>query len=189
MKVRLVSIAGVAMIFLTSPTPAPAGNAFHCVAEFCHNVCRDWKRNNCWPEPFICPDRQTVRAPFVTMVANGWQRQNTLGSDYFEPGSNELTAAGRRKVLWVLTEAPENHRTIYVYRALRPEDTAARINAVHQMAQQLMPEGDPVIVLQTNVRAKGWPAERVDAVNRKFLETTPSPRLPDASTAPGAAVD
>ena len=189
MKIRLIACTVVVTVILGWADSTWAHNPFHCLATFCHNVHRDWKRNNCWPEPFVCPDRQLVREPFITMVANGWQRQNTLSDDYFQPGTHVLTPAGKNKVRWILTEAPENHRILYVYRAIRPEDTAKRISEVQKLAQQFMPEGEPPTVLQTNIRAKGWPAQQVDHVNRKFIETMPPPRLPAASTEPGAAIN
>ena len=95
---------------------------------------RDVKRRQCWPDPFLCPDRAAVRAPFCAMVANGWRRQNMLGEFHFDPQSGQLTEAGRLKVQWILTACPEQHRLIYVHAAGTREETAARVAAVQQLA-------------------------------------------------------
>ena len=78
------------------------------LCEAWNSIVRDVKRRQCWPEPFVAPDRATVRSPFVTQVANGWRRQNMLGEFHFQPGSQDLTEAGRLKVRWILPYAPSN---------------------------------------------------------------------------------
>jgi hypothetical protein len=153
--------------------------------EFCHTVVRDTKRRNCWPEPFLRPDRHAVRAPLALMVSNGWRRQNMLADHHFVEQSGDLTEAGRMKVQWILTEAPQHHRTIYVHKAGSPEITAARIDKVQQLAAQLVPEGELPLVLETGVAVQGWSAAQADTIGRKFKDSIPDPRLPKASSSSG----
>jgi hypothetical protein len=171
-------LASPALAQCTSPTCQPGYACNDPVSAAVKSVVRDWKRNNCWPEPFVYPDRQNVRAPFVLMVSNGWRRQNLLGSNHFQMDAGSLTAAGQEKLRWILTEAPEQHRTVYVTRAYTAQETVARIAAVQKSAAQIMPEGPIPPILETNLTAPGCPAERVDAISRKFQETAPAPRLP-----------
>ena len=89
-------------------------SADEIIGDAVNSVARDTKRRNCWPEPWLGPDRAVTRAPFCIMVANGWRRQNMLGEFHFEPGSGQLTEAGRLKVQWILTACPEQHRLVYV---------------------------------------------------------------------------
>lgn len=161
------------------PAVGRAGDFIEC---FVHSVITDTKRNNCWPEPFIYPDRAAVREPLVIMVQNGWRRQNMLGDHHFDGSGSKLTAAGRLKVNWVLTEAPEQHRTIYVHRAETPEKTAARIAAVQEVAAAILPAGQHLAVMESSVSPAGWPAERVDAIGRKFQSSIPEPRLSKPNT-------
>ena len=49
---------------------------------------------------------------------------------HFEPGTGQLTEAGRLKVRWILTAGPEQHRLIYVHTADNNQETAARVAAV-----------------------------------------------------------
>lgn len=149
---------------------------------FWDSVVIDFQRNNCWPEPFVRPDRLSVRAPFVLMVNNGWRRQNMLADYHFEEGTNNLNEAGKLKIRWIMTEAPRHHRTIYVRRADTPETTAERLALVEQSAAQYVREGEHPMVLETTLDASGWPATRVDMIDRRWLDSTPDPRLPATQT-------
>jgi hypothetical protein len=141
-----------------------------------NSVVRDVKRRQCWPEPFVAPDRAAVRAPFVIQVANGWRRQNMLGEFHFKPGTQELTEAGQLKVRWILTVCPQQHRIIYVHVADSEEETAARIAMVQQWSAKISPNVPPI--LSTTIPDEGWPADEVDAIGRKFQSSMPAPRLP-----------
>jgi hypothetical protein len=190
MMARFVRFAVPALLTLAGLVPARAGwfsSIVEGTKQFGRSVVRDTKRRNCWPQPFVIPDRHAVRSPFAVMVANGWRRQNLLGDHHFVDQSGELTEAGRLKVRWVLTEAPQHHRTIYVHTADNPELTAARIDSVQQLAAQLVPEGELPLVLETGIPAQGWPAARADMIGRKFEESTPEPRLKEASPSGGEA--
>jgi hypothetical protein len=141
---------------------------------------RTFKQNNMWPEPFIYADRDAVRAPFAIMVHNGWRRQNTLTDAHFELNGAELTEAGRLRIRWIVTQAPESAKTIYVLRTDDPERTAARIMAAEEAAAKYALGGVIPPVLETQKAYESTPADYIDEVDRKFRETTPDPRLPDA---------
>jgi hypothetical protein len=141
-------------------------------------ITRDIKRRQCWPQPFDASDRAAVRAPFVTMVANGWRKQNLLGDYYFEAGSGKLNEAGNLKIRWILTEGPEQHRIIYVRAADSEEATSARIATVQEQVARIAPKGNPVPVLPTTISDEGWPADEVEAIAKTYLKSTPVPRLP-----------
>ena len=179
MMVRRVLVCVVVLAGFARAVPAEAQQCSRWQA-FWHSVARDWKRNNCWPEAFLPADRHAIRAPFVVMVNNGWRRQNLVADHHFEEGTTTLNRAGQLKVRWVMTEAPRQHRIVYVRRAATPEDTAARIAAVEQCAGQFAEEGEVPTVLETNVDTSGWPATRVDMIDRRWLDSAPDPRLPQA---------
>jgi hypothetical protein len=151
--------------------------AADCFHEFCDSVAQDFKRRNCWPQPFVAPDRQAVRVPLAIMVANGWQRQNTISDFFFESG-NQLTEAGQMKVRWIVNEAPEHHRVVYVRRGASPQETAERILAVqHFIARSTYP-GQMPPVLETTRPEDNWSADRIHMLNKKFQASFPNPVLP-----------
>lgn len=164
----------VASICLTHAVTAQAWS----FKEFGRQVAIDTARNNCWPKPFLGPDRETVRAPFFLMVENGWRTQNTLGDHHFKGTDGQLTEAGKLKVRWIAEQAPRHHRSIFVLRAGTPEETAARVDTVQELVIARVREGELPPVLETSKGVAGWSAERVDAIGRKFRESSPEPRLP-----------
>jgi hypothetical protein len=111
------------------------------------------------------------------MIANGWRRQNMLTDLHFTD-NNDLTEAGELMVRWILYEAPQAHRVIYVHRGKTGEDTASRMVAVAKTAQKAAP-GQPIPpILETSISDAGWPAREVEIISKRFEATTPDPRLP-----------
>ena len=183
MTVRLVFITIILFVNLAGTTLAETS----WIAECLHLIVRDTKRRNCWPKPFDAPERYAVRAPFAVMVSNGWRRQNMLSDHHFGVENGDLTDAGRLKIRWILVEAPQQHRVIYVHTGDTGAVTAARIDKVRQAVIQIMPDGPLPPVFETSIPDRGWSASRVDQVGRKFEASIPDPRLPSASTDGGAA--
>ncbi len=165
-------------IMLTTVSPALANP----LAAIWQDFNKSYHRNRCWPHPFIEADNMAVRAPFATMIHNGWRLQNIISSYHFERDSSIVNESGRRHIHWVLTQAPMNRRTIYIERGVTERETASRYEAVRRVAEQYAAKGQPVDVQISHVTARGWPADYADAVNSKFHESTPEPRLPTDST-------
>lgn len=178
--------AVTAVLMMLVPSAADAGEsvvAKHSRRAY-HSVKRDFLRNQYWPEPFIYPDRDSVRAPFSVMVHNGWRMQHTFGAHHFQPGTTQLTEAGELKLRGVMVETPMQHPTVYVERGDTADETAGRIQAVEAAASRLTVDGAVPAVVETSIPARGWPADQIDATTRQWINSVPSPRLP-ASTGGG----
>jgi len=173
---RLVVVITFVVCVAAIDTPADAG-----WYEFWHRANLDWKRNNAWPEPFVRADRRAYFRPFNTMVTKGWLRQNTIGNHHFHPETNRLTEAGELKLRWVVTQTPPEHRTVVVLRGRTKEATAIRTDSVQQAASRMVPEGELPEVRVTDIEARAWSADEVDAIGRKARESLPAPVLPDLS--------
>jgi len=132
----------------------------------------------CWPEPFVEADRRLTCAPLERMVVKGWQRQMTLGHSHFHPETQMLTEAGELKVRWILTQAPAQHRQIWVLRGYRPEESEARIDTVQQFAARALPDLPLPSIQPTDIEPYEWPADYVDAIDRQLEASIPAPRLP-----------
>jgi len=150
------------------------------------HLCRDFRRNNSWPDPFITADRVATRAPFDAQVANGWRLQNTLGEQYFEDDSPNLTEAGRLKIGRIINETPVAFRAIFVLRTEDPQLNADRVAMVQQSAARILGERPAVPIFETYEKPRGAPANYIDAVNEKYQATIPDPRVPMEE---GASVD
>jgi hypothetical protein len=172
----LAYVARLIVFAVVTFTAIPSSADWLC--DFFNSVARDTKRRNCWPAPFVCPDRQSTRTPFAIMVNNGWRKQNMLGDFYFEPSSGLLTEAGKLKIRWIIVEAPEQHRQIFVHIGLSPEETEARMAAVNTYASSIALDGNVPPITQTSISDYGTPASRVDLIDRKYQASMPAPRLP-----------
>ena len=139
---------------------------------------RGYRRNVCWPWPYVCPDRMAVREPFGIMIANGWRRQNLLGDYHFNAQGTGLTKAGELKVQWIMTQTPPDRREIFVERAFDPSTTASRLAAARDYASQISFDGQAPQVAETYIVSEGRPASVVDSINVRFQESAPPPVLP-----------
>ncbi|MFV2067482.1 MAG: hypothetical protein ACC645_10915 [Pirellulales bacterium] len=143
-----------------------------------NRVTTDWHRNNCWPDPFVQPDRMHVAATLDAITASGWRQQNLLGDHHFTSDSSTLTTAGQLKVREILTQAPQQFPTARVQRGPDRDATAARMDAVEQWASGHLSEEIVANVVESDKIVEGRPAPVVDAINVRFQETQPLPQLP-----------
>jgi hypothetical protein len=157
--------------------------------EFWERVGVDFHRNNCYPEPFVHADREAVRAPFIAMINNGWRRQNTLGDQHFDGETQKLNGAGLLRLREILTENPEQFRTVFVQRTAYQETTGVRIQSVQATAGQLAPQFGSLVVYQTGTPPVLSPADYTDDIMRKVQSSIPAPRLaPQVGTGGGSGM-
>jgi len=125
------------------------------------------------------------------MIENAWRRQNILADYHFGADGIELSEAGQTKIRRILTEAPLQHRTVFVHRGETPQQTAGRMKAVFEYANKIIPEGGAPNVIETNVSPPGypagWPGGKDPTISRKFQGWLPEkPYVPDRTTGSGA---
>ncbi len=157
-----------------SQTSASAGWFGNAVGGFCY----DYHRINCWPCPYIQPDRQHVYDTMEAQISNGWRRQNLIGAHDFDEKTSELTDAAKLKVRWILTQVPEHRRTLFVTRGHTQEITDARVAAVENAAMEVLPQGEVPAVQDTHIIAEGRSAGIVVDIRGRFYESQPQPVLP-----------
>jgi hypothetical protein len=161
-------------------------------AGLIEEMARDTCEVNRWPCPYNCWDRAAARAPFPGMIENAWRKQNVLADNHFGAEGDRLSEAGQTKVRWILTEAPIQHRTVFVRRGETPQQTAGRMNAVKEYALKIAPEGGPPNILETNISPPGypagWPGGKEPTLTRKFQGYYPEKSyVPDRTTGGGAS--
>jgi hypothetical protein len=143
-------------------------------------------QNQMWPYPYVCPDRQWTAAPFETMIHNGWRQQNLLGAHHFEAETNKLTRAGELKVRWILTQAPEAHRQVYVERDIDPAITEHRVSSALAFAEIAAMDGQSPAVTDTHIVSQGRTAAAVDHVNQSYRENMMPAVLPTSAGTAGS---
>lgn len=172
MKRTLLAVAALAAAI---PADAFWLGEFYCYLE------ERREENNAWPAQFVEQDRANAAAPFDIMIRNGWRRQNLLGSHHFNEDCTQLTQAGKLRVQWILTQAPAEHRQLFVERSLNAEMTENRVATVNDFATTVVRDGYALPAQETHIVSDGRPAVTVDFVNTQFRENMPTPTLPDAS--------
>lgn len=168
---RLLTTCGLAAT-LAFTSAAQAG--WH---EFWHRTRVDFHRNSAWPEPFQSADRNIAREYFRIQVSNGWRLQNTVGTWFYEDGTNELNRAGELKVKQIVTQNPVHRRTVFVLMGETQAITAKRIDSVQRTISRFVPEGPLPQILLTDVDLEGGSGEYFDRIDSAYRQSIPAPRL------------
>ncbi len=145
-------------------------------AEMKHQCGVDYARNVAWPQPFRGADSQSVVAPFEIMRDNGWRENNTIGSGLFST-QQTLSEAGVIKVQWIVTQAPQNHRVVYIKTGATEQETNARVESVQLAVSQMIPTGQLPQILVTEIEPATSSGAYQTLVHRALIKTTPTPRL------------
>jgi hypothetical protein len=163
--------------------PASAG----WLVDFFAGIGCDIKERQEWPNQYIYQDRQAVQAPFDIMIANGWQRQNTLGDFHFDSATGQLNEAGRLKVQWILTQAPVQHRAVFVHKPLKAEELEARMKSVQDLAGQIVPPNSNPLIVATDAPPLSSRGDWIDDTMQKYKLSNPLPRITKADSSGGSA--
>lgn len=174
MKRKLLVIAALGV--------AGSAQAFWLDEFYCYLESRR-QENNRWPEQFVEQDRINATAPFDIMIRNGWRRQNLLGSHHFNEDCTALSRAGELRVQWILTQAPPEHRQIFIERALQADVTQQRIDTANQFAATVVTDGVVPQAQDTHIQSDGRPATVVDFVNTQYRQNMRIPSLPQGGPA------
>jgi len=182
LRIAVILVAACA----AGPAWAQCNNCSHGSGYYSHGACCHWHGSDCmvyhenvmWPSRFIPPARRGVYAAMNRMVHNGWRRQNLLGDYHFDKQSGELTTAGKLKVQWILSQAPQNRRNIYVQRGANELHTARRTDSVRLFTSMMSPSVGTVDVNETHLVAEGRPAGTVDATFVGYESNRLPPVLP-----------
>ncbi len=179
----LAALAGM-MVATVAPRATAQG-----LKAFFHRVGADTCRNNSWPDCFVPQDRFAAKGPLELMIRKGWTAQNLISEQHFDQETGKLNQAGKLKIEWILTEAPSTRRTIYVRRTYKAEETQRRVEAVRNWAKEFIGSEEDVAIEVVQISPPGWPAEMVDSLERKYMETMPAPRLPKLENSGSGAIN
>lgn len=182
---RAAWLFGLAVVLLAVPANAQwtrgrcPQRGYGCYHQMRDEFHRDYHRTADWPEPFIHADRAAVRAPWSVMAHNGWRAENTLTEELFDAEHN-LTEAGRRRVVWIATQVPEQRRTVYILVTEDQAATQARTESVRGATAQLAANGiTPPTMMMTTRRPLRWSGDYYDRVEKAGREAISPPVLPE----------
>ena len=74
------------------------------------------KRNEAWPKPFACADRQLYFQMWDPMLETGWKSACVFSQRHFVDGTAELNQAGRMKMAAIMRNYPIGQKAFYLDR-------------------------------------------------------------------------
>ena len=140
-----------------------------------------------WPYPYQCDDRAIVREFSDRQINNGWVTATTLYEYHFDPNTNELSRSGVIQLRWILENAPESRRFVFVQSATNNDVSQQRLMNVQTEATNLVGKGNVPPVMLRVTSPLGRPALEVDRIRRLEIDTLPTPRISDPLGATSSA--
>jgi hypothetical protein len=155
-----------------------AGNARERFRHEWREYWDTYREGHYWPEPYTTQARSNIMGMFDTQTINGWAANNTLGAHYFDSGTHELNEAGRLHVKWILFQAPERGRVIFIHDTDDPAEVRERIASVQSFVEKQTGQADAVPLAVTKRAPWISPGMDVDVTARLYYSSFPLPRLP-----------
>lgn len=130
-----------------------------------------------WPLPYVCDDRQYVRTLISRQEDAGWMDNTTLYDYHFESDTHELNRSGRLHVMWVIRNAPQHRRILYVQTAENLKQTDIRLASTRAATGNMVGATAMPPVIPRVTSPLGRPALEVDAIQRADRDSQPVPRI------------
>jgi hypothetical protein len=144
----------------------------------------DYYRNKLWPTPFRAMDTTSVQNIFDQQADNGWRLQNTLSNAMFDAKTQRLTDAGKAHVQWIISQAPQSRRVVFVLQGNNQHSTSLRVESTQLAVSEMIPVGPLPSIYLTDREPVGTSGVYQTAIHRAMLSSVPTPRL--TSTANGS---
>ena len=136
-------------------------------------------RNDAWPKPFSCYDKQTLHNVWQPMLAAGNESQQVLDHNFFT-SSHELNRVGIDRVAGIALNGASGERAVYVTRSADQAVDEARIAAIRDtIATYYRHRGELDVRLSDRV-APTVAAAKVQAANDSYNDNRPPGTIFDA---------
>ena len=147
--------------------------------EFCAQNALIAARNDAWPKPFDCADRQLYHTMFNAMIDNGFEGQCALGPEHFDGETNQLNKFGMQAVAGIMQNMPSHRKHVFVNRDVEDSVSQARMDSVNSLVQtfygHFAPNAQVSLSIQLPASVSGTVAE---GISGRYIEGAPSPIIP-----------
>lgn len=131
-------------------------------------------RNDAWPKPFACADRQAYHNLWNGFYESGFVAHCTLIDEHFDSETGELNRFGQSVVQGLMKNSPNGQRELFIYDGRSNLDLETKRRSVVALVDQWY--GNEQIQVSSTTR---WPMQgsgmRSEATNQLFVDTTPEP--------------
>jgi hypothetical protein len=152
----------------------------HELAAHYHKI---YGRNNVWPMPWNCADRQLYFQIWEPMIDRGFEEQCVLNSAHFDSETNELNKFGQHAVAGIMQNMPTTRQHVFIHREANDRLNQARLASVRDTintfyGQQL--QGPARVSFSTRL-PNTITGDQAEGINRLWFEKMPSPVIPISS--------
>jgi hypothetical protein len=131
-------------------------------------------RNDAWPKPFQCADRQTYHNVWNGFYESGFVAQCTLIDDHFNNETGELNPYGQSVVRGLMKNSPNGKGDVFIYDGPSEVEFATKQRSVNDFVSTWYGEGKAQVAATNR-----WPLQgnglRVETTNQLFSDSTPEP--------------
>ena len=192
LRVVLTIIAGMVGSVANTPLSRAQWGSNQCAPDVSGPSAKtsctyDYYRNKMWPAPFSATDTHAVVSIFEQQRSNGWRLHNTLSSAMFDPKTHCLTDAGKAHVKWIVTQAPQARRVVFVLQDVDQQLTATRVESTQLAISAVMPIGPLPQIYLTDREPFGSSGVYQTAIHRAMANSVPAPRLTSSAAAGSGA--
>ncbi|MCP4095598.1 MAG: hypothetical protein GY880_32815 [Planctomycetaceae bacterium] len=138
-------------------------------------------RNNAWPKPFDCADRQLYTSMWTPMIDKGFEEQCVLTSNHFDPITGKLNTFGNHTVAGIMNNMPQARRTVFIHRDTDNQLNQKRMNMVKETINTFYGTNKLARIEFSNelpVKLRGAEAEKITEL---WYAGKPAPIIPIAS--------
>jgi hypothetical protein len=139
-------------------------------------------RNDAWPKPFACADRQLFHEIWMPMINEGFEEQCVLNEAHFDAQTNELNAFGMHAVAGIMQNMPTHRKHEIVSRDTDDDVTQARLSSVQSTVQTFYGQLNPTAqVTLSNKQPSAISGVRAESISSKYVAGQPVPSIPISS--------
>lgn len=159
-------------------------------AKLDHAIAYDQKvsaRNQAWPKPFTCADRQVYSAMWTPMLDAGFADQTTVTGVHFSE-EGKLTRYGKQQIAGIMRNMPQHRKVVYVQRDGDEVTTQNRYNQVQEVVSLFYGQSGRVALTDRNpINQTG---QRAEATTNNYYNALAPPIIPvaDGTTSVNSSV-
>lgn len=139
-------------------------------------------RNDAWPKPFSCADRQLYQEIWAPMIDQGFEEQCLLSSEHFDASNHTLNRLGMSAVAGIMQNMPSHRKHVFINRDIDETVSQARWEAVNSTVRtyygQIAPNAQ---VAFSNKQPSSVSGAWAEAISNKYLLAAPAPVIPISS--------
>ena len=147
------------------------------------NYHKIYKRNDAWPMPWNCADRQLYFQIWYPMIDQGFEEQCVLSATHFDSETNELNKFGQHAVAGIMQNMPSARKHVFINRDGNEQLNSARLNSVRETINTFYGQhvnGTPQVSFSTRL-PNTISGDQAEGINRLWFEKMPTPIIPISS--------